>query len=149
MKTNLPTQPRLTKNEQNVLTWAFNMAHSIVAGDYKLPKPMNYAINNLQDAVFDLAKERGVSIEDGCSKEYLGFHRGYTEAMKGDDEMMTRQQANEQILGRIREAVAMFPDWRFHQILQNIGVELPGMDQWYEESVDTLKNTNTNINCKD
>ena len=77
MKTNLPTPPRLTENERNVLTWAFNVAHSIVAGDYKLPKPMCYAINNLQDAVHDLAKERGVSIKDGCSKEYLGFHDGY------------------------------------------------------------------------
>ena len=81
MKTNLPAPPRLTENEQNVLTWAFNLAHSIVAGDYKLPKPMCYAINNLQDAVHDLAKERGVSIEDGCSKEYLGFHKGYWAAV--------------------------------------------------------------------
>ena len=77
MKSNLPHAPRLTENEQNVLTWAFNLAHSIVAGDYNLPKPMCYAINNLQDAVHDLANERGVSIKDGCSKEYSGFHDGY------------------------------------------------------------------------
>ena len=82
MKTNLPAPPRLTQNEQNVLTWAFNLAHSIMAGDYKLPKPMCYAINNLQDAVHDLAEARGVSIEDGCSKEYLGFHKGYWEAVE-------------------------------------------------------------------
>lgn len=81
MKTNLPTPPRLTKNEQNVLTWAFNLAHSIVAGDYKLPKPMCYAINNLQDAVHDLAQERGISIKDGCTKEYLAFHEGYWAAV--------------------------------------------------------------------
>ena len=56
---------------------------------------------------------------------------------------MTRQQANEQILKDIREAVNAFPDWRFHQILQNIGVEQPAIDQWYEESEDTLKNINT------
>lgn len=82
MKTNPLTPPRLTENEQNVLTWAFNMAHSIVAGDYKLPKPMCYAINRLQDAVHDLAKERGVSIKDCCSKEYLGFHDGYWSALE-------------------------------------------------------------------
>lgn len=55
---------------------------------------------------------------------------------------MTRQQANEQILESIRDAVKAFPDWRFHQILQNLGVEQPGADQWYEESEDTLKNIN-------
>ena len=82
MKSNLPHAPRLTENEQNVLTWAFNLAHSIVAGDYNLPKPMCYAINNLQDAVHDLANERGVSIKDGCSKEYLGFHDGYWSALE-------------------------------------------------------------------
>lgn len=82
MKSNLPVPPRLTQNEQNVLTWAFNLAHSIVAGDYNLPKPMCYAINNLQDAVHDLANERGVSIKDGCSKEYLGFHDGYWSALE-------------------------------------------------------------------
>ena len=82
MKTNLPTPPRLTENEQNVLTWAFNLVHSTVAGGYKLPKPMCYAINMLQDAVHDLAKERGVSIKDLCSKEYLGFHNGYWAAVE-------------------------------------------------------------------
>lgn len=82
MKTNLPHAPRLTDKEKAVIEWAFNLAHSIVAGDYKLPKPMNYAINNLQDAVHDLAKERGMSIKDGCSKEYLGFHEGYWSALE-------------------------------------------------------------------
>ena len=77
MSSHLPSAPRLSDNEKNVITWAFNVAHSIVAGDYKLPKPMCYAINNLQDAVHDLAKERGVSIKDGCSKDYLGFNEGY------------------------------------------------------------------------
>ena len=93
MITNIPTQPRLTENEQNVLTWAFNMVHSVVAGDYKLPKPMCYALNRLQDVVYDLADERGISIKEGCSKDYLGFNEGYWSAldnMKGvhrnDDE---------------------------------------------------------------
>ena len=81
MKTNLPHAPRLTDKEEAVIQWAFNLAHSIVAGDYHLPKPMNYAINNLQDAVFDLAKERGVSVESGCTKEYLDFYSEHLEAM--------------------------------------------------------------------
>ena len=81
MKTNLPTSPRLTENEQNVLTWAFNMVHSVVAGDYKLPSPMCYALNRLQDVVYDLADERGISIKEGCSKDYLSFHDGYWSAL--------------------------------------------------------------------
>ena len=81
MKTNIPTQPRLTENEQNVLTWAFNMTHSIVAGDYGLPKPMCYALNRLQDVVYDLADERGISIKEGCSKDYLAFNEGYWSAL--------------------------------------------------------------------
>ena len=92
MKTNLPTLPRLTENEQNVLTWAFNLVHSTVAGDYKLPKPMCYAINMLQDAVHDLAKERGVSIKDLCSKEYLAFNEGYWAAV---EEKFTERQSND------------------------------------------------------
>ena len=82
MKTNLPMSPRLTENEQNVLTWAFNLVHSTVAGGYKLPKPMCYAINGLRGAVQDLAKKRGISIKDLCSKEYLGFYRGYWAAVE-------------------------------------------------------------------
>ena len=54
-----------------------------------------------------------------------------------------RLEANRLIVERIKAAVEACPDWRFHQILQNIGVEQPGADQWYEESEDTLKNINT------
>lgn len=87
MKSELPKVERLTENEKKVIDWAFNLTHSIVAGDYHLPKPMCYSLNNLQDAVHDLAKERGISIKDGCSKDYLGFHEGYwngiEESLKG------------------------------------------------------------------
>ena len=82
MKTNLPKANRLTENEKNVITWAFNIVHSVVAGDYHLPKPMTYSINNLQDAVWELAKDRHVSIEDGCSKDYLAFNKGYWDGVK-------------------------------------------------------------------
>lgn len=52
--------------------------------------------------------------------------------------MSGRQDANRRILGRIEAMVESHPDWRFHQILQNLGVEVPNTDQWYEESEDTL-----------
>ena len=77
METKLPACPRLTKNEKNVIEWAFNITHSIVAGDYHLPSPMNYAINNLQDAVHNLAHERGITIKEGCTEDYLGYSKGY------------------------------------------------------------------------
>ena len=54
--------------------------------------------------------------------------------------MMTkRQEANRRILELVKEAIEEHPDWRFHQILQNMGVEQPAIDQWYEESEDTLR----------
>lgn len=82
MKSNLPKAERLTDKEAKVIEWAFNFTHSIVAGDYHLPGPMNYTMNNLQDAVWDLSKERGISIDEGCSKEYMGFHDGYWDSIK-------------------------------------------------------------------
>ena len=56
--------------------------------------------------------------------------------------MMTRLEANRLIIEHIKATVEDCPDWRFHQILQNIGVEEPGVDQWYEESNETLRNIN-------
>lgn len=54
--------------------------------------------------------------------------------------IMTRLQANEEILKRLGQIVQRNPNWRFHQILQNYNVENPGVDQWYEESTITLTN---------
>ena len=51
-----------------------------------------------------------------------------------------RQEANRKILELVSRAVEDFPDLRFHQILQIIGAERPAMDQWYEESDETLGN---------
>ena len=61
--------------------------------------------------------------------------------------MMKRHEANREILEMVAKAVEEHPDWRFHQILQNIGVEKPGQDQWYEESEETLKNTKVSNLC--
>ena len=52
---------------------------------------------------------------------------------------MNRLAANRAIVQIIAEEVEKYPDWRFHQILQNINVSTPPVDQWYEESEDTLK----------
>ena len=54
--------------------------------------------------------------------------------------MMTRLEANRLIVNLIKETVEAYPDWRFHQILQNLEVEKPGIDRWYEESTETLRN---------
>lgn len=53
---------------------------------------------------------------------------------------MTRQEANRQIVEAIKDGVELYPDMRFHQLLQNMGVEQPVIDQWYEESDETLCN---------
>lgn len=53
---------------------------------------------------------------------------------------MTRQVANRMIVEAIKDAIELYPDWRFHQILQNMGIERPAIDQWYEESDETLNN---------
>lgn len=52
--------------------------------------------------------------------------------------MMTRLEANRRILELLKEAVETWPDWRFHQILQNLNIEETGVDKWYEESEKTL-----------
>lgn len=49
-----------------------------------------------------------------------------------------RLASNRLILSLLSEAVEKNPDMRFHQILQNFGVEVPNSDQFYEESSKTL-----------
>lgn len=62
--------------------------------------------------------------------------------------MTRRQETNRKIVELVAKAVELFPDWRFHQILQNIGVEQPAIDQWYEESEDTLRSINPTLRRK-
>lgn len=52
---------------------------------------------------------------------------------------MTRLEANRSILKKLSELVEKHPDWRFHQILMNFDIEIPGDDKFYEESEETLK----------
>ena len=51
---------------------------------------------------------------------------------------MDRLIANRAILAILAVEVERNPDLRFHQLLQNFGVEKPNTDQWYEESCNTL-----------
>lgn len=51
---------------------------------------------------------------------------------------MTRQEANRKIVEKIARLVELFPDWRFHQILQNTCCSTAGADQWFEEPEVTL-----------
>jgi hypothetical protein len=68
----------MTKNEEEVIQWACHLAEAIVAGSYGLPRPLNIAVNTLQDKVWDLAKERGwKSPKDGCSPEFLEEEKKY------------------------------------------------------------------------
>ena len=54
--------------------------------------------------------------------------------------MKSRIECNRAIARKIADAVEKFPEWRFHQIMQNLGLELggPDWDPFYEESSDTL-----------
>lgn len=68
----------MTKAEEDVIQWACNLTKAVVAGDYKLPRPMNIAINSLQDAVNVLADERGWrTISEGCDKTFLAREKEY------------------------------------------------------------------------
>ena len=50
-----------------------------------------------------------------------------------------RQQKNKEILELLTLLVNKYPDWRFHQILQNSGTTPYSVpDFFYEESEDTL-----------
>lgn len=51
---------------------------------------------------------------------------------------MRRLEANRAILKELSDIVEQFPEWRFHQLLVNIGIEVPGEDKFYEESEKTL-----------
>ena len=59
----------------------------------------------------------------------------------------SRQEANRAILKLLSEAVEKNPDLRFHQLLQNLGIEVPYTDQFYEESIKTLEILSAMASC--
>lgn len=67
---------------------------------------------------------------------------------------MTRQAANYEILNKLYAIVEQHPDWRFHQILQNLDVNLRDVatlrcfDQFYEESEETLERVKQRVTIR-
>lgn len=59
----------------------------------------------------------------------------------------SRQEANRKILELLAQAVENNPDLRFHQLLQNLGIEVPYTDQFYEESTKTLEILSAMASC--
>ena len=50
---------------------------------------------------------------------------------------MNRLEANRALLKLVSTVVEMYPDWRFQQLLMNVGV-VDGVDRFYEEPEMTL-----------
>ena len=59
----------------------------------------------------------------------------------------SHQEANHKILELLTQAVENNPDLRFHQLLQNLGIEVPYTDQFYEESTKTLEILSAMASC--
>lgn len=72
----------MTDKEKNVIQWAFNLTEAIVAGDYRLPRTVNVAINKLQDAAWELAGERGSTPEKLCSRDFRKELTEYRSSME-------------------------------------------------------------------
>lgn len=47
-----------------------------------------------------------------------------------------RQEYNYKCLDKLKELIEKYPDWRFMQIIFNIGL---AEDRFYEESIDTFE----------
>lgn len=61
------------------------------------------------------------------------------------EELISRYDANLQIVLILNDLVAKYPDWRFQQILQNVGISSKeGKDLFYEESITTLNRLREN-----
>ena len=59
------------------------------------------------------------------------------------DIIKSRYKCNKEILNILADLVEKFPDWRFHQLLQNVRIE-DFSDKFYEESRETLKRLKSN-----
>jgi len=99
----------MTEKEENVVQWAFNLAASVVAGDYNLPRPMTLAINGLQDAVWELAREHKMSdVRAGCSKEFLAETDAYWDEVQ---EMLTKRAEDRKMtIGELKMRLSAYPD---------------------------------------
>ena len=64
----------------------------------------------------------------------------WTPRRKLTDLETARLAKNREIVAKLGELVEKYPEWRFHQLLMNVGLEEPGKDKWYEESTTTMSN---------
>lgn len=55
----------------------------------------------------------------------------------------SRYKCNKEILNILTDLVEKYPEWRFHQLLQNVRIE-DFADKFYEESRETLKRLKSN-----
>lgn len=55
----------------------------------------------------------------------------------------SRYKYNKEILNILADLIEKYPDWRFHQLLQNVRIE-DFSDRFYEESRETLKRLKSN-----
>lgn len=55
----------------------------------------------------------------------------------------SRYKCNKEILNILIDLIEKYPDWRFHQLLQNVRIE-DFSDRFYEESRETLKRLKSN-----
>lgn len=55
----------------------------------------------------------------------------------------SRYKCNKEILNILADLIEKYPDWRFHQLLQNVRIE-DFSDRFYEESRETLKRLKSN-----
>lgn len=60
-----------------IIQRSIDLTDSIVAGSYNMPKPMTWALNMLQDSVFDYANENDICIKDKLSYEYKQIKDDY------------------------------------------------------------------------
>jgi len=87
--------------------------------------------NNLIDKRDDAIEEMVNTINNGLYRKIL------EDARKNfGDKISKRQEYNYKCLDVLKELIDKYPDWRFTQIIFNVGL---AEDRFYQESVDTYE----------
>lgn len=71
------TKKNVDELKQMIVQRAFDVTDSIVSGEYNIPKPMILAINLLQDAVHEYAREANINVASNVSSDYREFRDSY------------------------------------------------------------------------
>lgn len=61
-----------------------------------------------------------------------------------DEITRRRMKANKEIIKCLEDVMKVYPDWRFQQLLMNVGV-VDGVDRFYEEPEMTLSRIRTTL----